>query len=98
MFENQSSNFSAKNVALKCSYAGKKAELHFQTLNVSLPRCGGFSTAPGLRGADGPGVVLPELVGVLDFGTGVAAFSLWKKIAYRHGNKILVTSSLLQKR
>jgi hypothetical protein len=43
-----------------------------------IPRCGGLSTAPGLRGAEGPGVVLPELVGVLDFGTGVAAFSLCK--------------------
>jgi hypothetical protein len=39
-----------------------------------------------LRGAEGPGVVLPELVGVLDFGTGVAAFSLCKMIEYKYEN------------
>ena len=31
--------------------------------------------APGLTGAEGPGVVLPELVGVDDLGTGVVALS-----------------------
>ena len=46
------------------------------SLRGYLRKCGGLMTAPGFNGADGPGVVLPELVGVDDLGTGVTAFSL----------------------
>lgn len=53
--------------------------MFYRSQNWYSPICGGLISGPGFTGAEGPGVVLPELVGVDDFGTGVAAFSLCVK-------------------